>query len=368
VIGHFVDCPENYGDLLYPVVFEKIISGMGVNTLLERYSFLEGEAPLCAGYQVRSIQRLLVCENQKIPKVLVIGGGEILRASQNKESAYLSLYLKRGLPLPLFFRQKHYLYSICRRVFSGSYLYRIFRRIFRISYFNKFFARRYMNYPSVGPYIINPKDINKEIPVIYCSCGGGNSFPFAIRKKVKAAFEQSRFVYLRDEITRDRLIECGVKKDMHVAPDLIIALSDYFNIDEESRKGRKILAKYGVSVNRKVLLFQSFPVDEAATEEIIHQLNLCIEQYDVEIGLLPLGYCHNDHIFLHKLEQCSKGAFKYLPIRPVFDMLSVISASDFFIGTSMHGNITAFSYGKPFLIAPTGRPKQQGFLKMAELG
>jgi hypothetical protein len=37
VIGHFVDCPENYGDLLYPVVFEKIISGMGVNTLLERY-------------------------------------------------------------------------------------------------------------------------------------------------------------------------------------------------------------------------------------------------------------------------------------------------------------------------------------------
>jgi hypothetical protein len=48
-------------------------------------------------------------------------------------------------------------------------------------------------------------------------------------------------------------------------------------------------------------------------------------------------------------------------------MLSIITASSVFIGTSMHGNITAFSYGIPHLVAPINVDKMRGFLDVCNL-
>jgi len=351
MIAHFVDCPDNFGDVLYPVILEKVMRDMGVMDDIQRYSFLEGDAPLEAGYPVRSIQDLMSGTNTVHPRALFIGGGELLRASQNKERGYLNLFLERGLPLPSFFWKKQYLY----------------RRLLRRSYFNQLFTKRYMNYPSVGPYIINAKEIYEKLPIAFCSCGGPNRYPQEVGPKVRDAMEQSSFIYLRDEITRERLVECGVQKRMHVAPDLICLLSDYFSLDEMSVSGNDILKRYGLNPKKKTIVFQSFPLDEQPTKEVLEQLSSCADRCNAEICLLPMGYCHNDHKYLETLSAISGGAFKYLPAKSIFDIISVVAASDCFIGTSMHGSITAFSYGKPFLIAPTRRQKQQGFLKAAGL-
>jgi hypothetical protein len=48
-------------------------------------------------------------------------------------------------------------------------------------------------------------------------------------------------------------------------------------------------------------------------------------------------------------------------------MMAIIAASDFFVGTSLHGNITAFSFGIPHLFGPLPVAKAEGFLNVAKL-
>ena len=61
------------------------------------------------------------------------------------------------------------------------------------------------------------------------------------------------------------------------------------------------------------------------------------------------------------------GTLKYAGVHSVFDMISIIAASNLFIGTSLHGNITAFSYGIPHLFGPLPVDKAEGFLKITGL-
>jgi hypothetical protein len=48
-------------------------------------------------------------------------------------------------------------------------------------------------------------------------------------------------------------------------------------------------------------------------------------------------------------------------------MIRVIAASNIFIGTSLHGNITAFSFGIPHLFGPLSVDKAEGFLSVVNL-
>lgn len=353
MIAHFVDCHENYGDLLYPIVFEKMLRKMQVKEEIRQFSFLEGDAPLQAGYYVYPIQSLFDRSSEP-PKTLVIGGGALFKINQNKEEGYLELFKKRGIPLPLFFNARQWFFRKLGKTGYGSY-------------FNRFFRSRYINYPAVGHYIINSDDLPGKTSVVYCSCGGKSGFPPPARKPIKSAFDRASFIYVRNEIVRKGLLNCGVEKYIHAAPDLIVVLSDFFAPDVEARKGREILVREGVDVKRRVLVFQSFPMNNLATTQIVEQLKLYSQRKEAEIVLIPLGYCHGDREYLQHLMHLSEGTFKYIPVNSIFDAISVIAASDVFFGTSMHGNITAFSFNKPFLIAPTKRPKQAGFLNIANL-
>jgi hypothetical protein len=95
-------------------------------------------------------------------------------------------------------------------------------------------------------------------------------------------------------------------------------------------------------------------------------LNQYRQKNGFEVALLPLGFCHHDDIFLKGLAAQSRGALKYIDVSSVFDMISVIAASDVFVGTSLHGNITAFSFGIPHLFGPLPVSKIDGFLSLVE--
>ena len=68
---------ENYGDLLYPIVFRYVLKRLDASLQVRHYSPLAAEAPQDAGFETRSIQSLF--EASAEPRTLVIGGGDILR-------------------------------------------------------------------------------------------------------------------------------------------------------------------------------------------------------------------------------------------------------------------------------------------------
>ena len=114
-------------------------------------------------------------------------------------------------------------------------------------------------------------------------------------------------------------------------------------------------------------MFSDSAVPGVFQDEIVAQLNRYREQHRADVVLLPLGYCHGDHEFLRRLSARSNGALKYVDTYSVFDMLSIIAAAEVFAGTSLHGNITAFSFGIPHLFGPLPVAKAEGFLHVTNL-
>ena len=221
-----------------------------------------------------------------------------------------------------------------------------------------------MSYDAPGPFILDKKHFNQ---VIYCSCGVPFEFPNQVKSSVATAFNNASFIYLRDEQSKQKLVNAGVTNQIHVAPDLICTISDFFDFNTHKKNGLEILYTHGLQKEKKILCFQVNPSCQSSIDEIIAQLKKIKATRNLEIVLLPLGYCHDDDVILKEINHRSNEQFIYADVYSIYDMLSIITASTVFIGTSMHGNITAFSYGIPHLVAPINVDKMRGFLDVCNL-
>ncbi len=347
VTGIFCTCDvENYGDLLYPIMFRHMMQSRQHTGEIKSYGFLDGAAPAQAGYEVDSISGVLNEHTAQLT-ALVIGGGDILRTDKNKiASHYESLYRQRVLKSPW---------------------YRIRKRLFGESDLIKTFVHKFMADRSIGPLILDAKDYPALGLVAYCSCG----VPFEFKEQEKAAvaqaFNHADFIYVRDHQSAEKLQRAGVMQNIEVAPDLIVTLSDFYERTAEAKRGRAILYSYGVDTSKRVLGFQCGPQSASDYAEIAKQIAHYSQQSGCEVALVPVGYCHNDDKALQRLAAVSQGAFKYVGVRSVQDMISVLAACGIFMGTSMHANITAFSFGIPHLVGPRAADKLGGFLDITGL-
>lgn len=349
---------ENYGDLLYPLVFRHVVREREAGLDVRAYSPLPGRAPQCAGFVTRPVRELFEAGPEAESR-LVVGGGDILRTDAEVVAAHYGRAY-RGRPG----RAARSLGA------AGSVGYLLLKGLpapraadFRA----RQFRRRWMGYPAAGPFIIDPGRLRAGGAVCYLSCGVPHDFAPAERAEVARAFERARFVYLRDEQSAEKLRRCGVRRETHVAPDLVVALSELFDRAEQAARGRALLAKLGVSPGSPVVCFQSQPYPGFSVEEIARQLERYRRPAGAEVVLLPLGFCHGDQDFIRLVAAASGGAFKYVDAYSVFDAVSVIAASELFVGTSLHGNITAFSFGIPHLLGPLPVDKAEGFLRAASL-
>ena len=347
MIGNFCTCDvENYGDLLYPIVFRHMMESRKFTGEIRPFGFLEGPAPADAGYEVDSVFELLDHSSTQLDS-LVIGGGDIIRTDKGVlASHYESLYRQRA--------QKKPFYGLRKLIFGESDLVAKF-------------VNQFMAYKAVGPLILDADEQPALGKVVYCSCGVPFEFKEHERNAVAHAFNNAAFIYVRDQQSADKLKRAGVTQSIEVAPDLIVTLSDFYDRNAEAIRGREILGSYGVDTTKRVLGFQCAPQSESSYVEITKQIQQFSKQTQCEVALVPIGYCHNDDQALKRLSAISNGAFKYIDIRSIRDMLSVLAACNIFLGTSMHANITAFSFGIPHLIAPLSVDKLGGFLDIAGL-
>jgi hypothetical protein len=340
--GQLCTCDvDNYGDLLYPIIFKMLAEKHGVDSDILPLGFIEGPAPCGANYFVHDINKVIDSPLSH----LVIGGGDILRTDL------------LGIARPYLYNQIRYnqLLFQLKKIFLGK------------QYLREEFVKHYMGYSSIAPFILNKTHHSEIGSIVYCSCGVPFKFPSEKSDAIREAFEAADFIYLRDIASRDKLREIGVNCNIEVAPDLIVTLSDFFDMKEERSKGIALLGRYRVDISKDIICFQSCP-QKRNLDEILFQLGELKKRTGAEIVLMPIGYCHKDDVFLQKVAKSSGGSFKYIGPGSIYEMISILAASNCFIGTSMHGNITAFSFGIPHLFGPIGVDKAEGFLNMVGLG
>jgi hypothetical protein len=100
-------------------------------------------------------------------------------------------------------------------------------------------------------------------------------------------------------------------------------------------------------------------------EEIINNLQKIYNKYKLQILLLPLGRAsgHSDHLALKKIKRNIKVNTTLINNYTIYDIMYLIAKSEMFIGTSLHGNITAISYEVPNMGLGKNIIKLDQFLK-----
>ena len=201
----------------------------------------------------------------------------------------------------------------------------------------------------------------------------GVPFPFEAGRRllVRLARSHVRYAAVRDEVSRNYLLEAGVEEPVHVYPDTGILLAETIRGRTDPEKVREPLPRGAGSNGRRVLCFQCAPGFLRREEELVAKsLSRIADRRDLEVVLLPIGLCHGDEGALRLIQRASGDRFTMVEgLEAPLEIGAVIGACDYFVGSSLHGNLTALSFGIPHLVVNNPLPsvKLDGLLELARL-
>jgi hypothetical protein len=196
------------------------------------------------------------------------------------------------------------------------------------------------------PYIPDKIEFSKPVDVYFNTVGGGLSHLTSANKSiVKNRIKSAKYISVRDTRTQKNLKNNGIEST--VSPDSVFILPD---IIEDSFLYNNVREEIVNKCNNEYFVFQAAP---SKIRENITQICNNLERLSRETGkkiiLLPIGYAsgHDDNELLKRVQEKIHIECERLDDLNVWEILYVIKSSVGFLGTSLHGVITAMAYGVP---------------------
>ncbi|MUP44177.1 polysaccharide pyruvyl transferase family protein [Gramella sp. BOM4] len=315
---HFLSASDriNYGDLLFPIIIEKLFDDC--NTKIIKYGIVEsnlsdfGALPTLS---YREFQRNIKKDGGNV----IVGGGEVLFVDWGSLYAFINFFYSKVL--------------------------------FRIDRFEAKFnlTRFFLSDGNVKvPFAPQKKELrsSKEIKIIYNAVGGTfkNSRLRNKWRDFKKSLIDADYISVRDKRVSNSLKEYGIESV--ITPDSALIISDLFPFEE-------LLGKISFNPDQlKDYIFLQIgkPYTPPNKTEFFQQLKNLSEKLEMEIILCPIGLAprHEDDIYLTELSQKSE-IFTFIMPKNIYDIMFLIANSKIYLGTSLHGLITAQSFGVPFI-------------------
>lgn len=222
--------------------------------------------------------------------------------------------------------------------------------------------------PYAGGYLWKePITMAREnnIPVVINCVGAPRDFTAPQQSEMAEYLKSVSWVAVRDEYSAKRLTAAGVENVQCVADNLWYMNQMYPKAEldvlraELAKRTEKdfttpyIIVQYGTTRDVKTLA---------------SQLKAIKEESGCRICLMSINYCHEDRLGMEMLNKEGDGSFEVIDeyFQPR-EMMAVISGAKAFLGTSLHGNLTAASYDVPFVaidMYPSFVSKMDGILTM----
>ena len=305
---------ENFGDLLFPIVFEnKIKKYLDVDKIF-LFSPEGGKMPFYTEKEVYPLNRLEEMIKKEKINAIVIGGGDLIRFDKDVATNYGNLYYTT--------------YSLWQL-----------------------------------PIILANK---YGIPIVFNSPGIPFNITCAYKEIAEYLLNSCDYLSVRDNASKDKLKLLNLTQNVSVIPDTILTISDVYNKNDLNIIFEKLKDEF--SINYKYVIFQhnsANMTNKQYIELLKEELKKIVDSSSNHILFMPIGYVHNDGKEMLKIfdENNKKMHFINRKLSPI-EMLALISNSNCFIGTSLHGLITTNSYNIPALsINPRHLTKVTGYLK-----
>ena len=187
----------------------------------------------------------------------------------------------------------------------------------------------------------------ERIPAIINCVGVSYDLTRIEGEKLRKAAEFVRYWSVRDEFSEKRLASAGIENVTLVADNLWY-MNQMYQKDWLASVRRELEEKYAVDLTTPYIIVQYGTTRDAdALSTQLRDIKMCT---GCRICLMEVNYCHEDRAGVQLLAEAGNGEFEVLDVylQPP-EMIAVISGASAFIGTSLHGNLTAASYDIPFV-------------------
>ena len=312
---------ENYGDLLFPLLLERRMQPLGEELL---FASPRGGPPIWSECVATvGVEKLDALGGEL--RGVVLGGGNLVHASPWNAPHYDTGGLSGFIAYP-------------RLWLGGAHL-----------------------------------AATHDLPFCWNAPGVPRSFDPAAARLVQWAASVADYVSVRDRPSAQLLASAGVEGEVHVVPDPAVEVSRVWPseavaaayADAFARRGRPVPERtIAVHLNRRYA-----PETSASLASLIDRL---CKQADATAVLLAIGPCHGDDELQAEIgaSMTTKPLVVDRP-RGLLELAALIGRSRAFLGSSLHGVITACSFGVPAIAVAsdraTGLAKFEGFLDQFQL-
>ncbi|MFC6099753.1 polysaccharide pyruvyl transferase family protein [Olivibacter domesticus] len=316
----------NYGDLLFPIIIEQQLKTYSSALDIEYFGIVESDLSSLGGKPTKSIQQFYEsCESGTQRANIIVAGGESIAVTWH------SLLVALNKKYKIIRRYQHH-----------------FEKFIDL---NKF-AKNILKGQTELPFVFNSDDFKSVDHVIFNSLGG-SEIPDSIFKKVKGLrkkLQQVDYFSVRDKVTKGNMDRLDIPTKLF--PDSAILMAKFYpNEVLETLVSADVKSYVEKNVGNYVFFQINRNHAKNQEEQIANQLNAIYNQTQTEICLCPIGKAsnHNDDEALQKILPYLENTGHFFEEVNIWDIMYLIANSKCYIGTSLHGAITAMSYAVPYV-------------------
>lgn len=308
----------NYGDLLFVKILKFFLSEKGFdNSRMKFLGLVDVDLRRIGGDEVEIFSKYITKFNPE--DVLIVAGGEVLGA--RIEVLYHYIY---NNPLLLLMWK-------CEKRFS-------------IAGLSSYYYRKRLNLNTNYPYELSSKKLGCKI--IYNAVGGVPANPHILNDAL--------YFSVRSPNAQKHLNDCKSQfdHDCKLYPDSVAIMSEYYNMEavrlNVSKENLSLIDEFDgnyISFQIKKSYYNDHRMD------LIRQIEQLSKETSYAIIFVPIGIAlgHEDVYACEQLCEEIETTSHVLKPESIFDIMYGIVKSKLFIGTSLHGNITAMSYDVPHM-------------------
>lgn len=190
-----------------------------------------------------------------------------------------------------------------------------------------------------------PQEIAEGInlPVIWNCVGVGRDFENGGEaEQVRQVCEELSYLSVRDAYSRIRLQNIAVVRKIYQVPDMLWLLRRYIQPGLLNDCFRQLKKEYRFLNQGYLVLQYGTSLEYGRLAKEVQKIST---DYGLAVLLLTVNYCHEDQEVSDQLQEvCREFYIMGRKLQPK-EIMAVIAHAKFFLGTSLHGNITAMSYG-----------------------
>lgn len=314
----------NYGDLLFPYVVSYYL-GNNYDKVFFCSTFRSNLSKL-GGLRTIGHSSLFYAKSRQLNH-LIVAGGESLLVDWTSILYYSSTFIR-------------FVDSLFSKIGRGVSLYH---------WILNFYCTRLYKTRCKYPFTIGKHELPNFSKVMYNSVGGSYILKDEnIRndKDVRLILSSSDYISVRDQKTLEYLSMMDIKA--YLSADSAITISKIFS---ETFLLERICNESKLLWGKRFVFFECaihyMPDERKISQELkdfatLNKLDICLRPIGTALG-------HSDQLKLKRIyKELDKNGVLLIDKPSVWDIMWLIKHASIYIGSSLHGTITAMSYSVPF--------------------